>query len=291
MINRSTVLHLRVPFSFFLLPVFLFALSISTNPNWMNTWLVFFILHFLLYPASNGYNSYFDKDEQSIGGLEYPPPVSRQLYYVSLSLDMIAVLLGSLISLTFAMMLLVYGLVSKAYSHPAIRLKRYAWTSWAIAGFFQGFFTFCMAYVGINNVEITALQQPFIWIAALLTSSILWGSYPMTQIYQHEEDQRRGDHTLSLQLGIRGTCYFAAVWLILTGVGFIIYYRTFYSWQHAAAFSIFVLPLLFYFGYWYRRVYLNDRVADFKSTMKLNIISGLCLNIYFAFVILWDRFI
>lgn len=290
MIYRATILHLRVPFSFFLLPVFLFALSISTDPDWLNILLVFFILHFLLYPASNGYNSYFDKDEQSIGGLEHPPPVSRQLYYVSLSLDMIAVMLGSLISLTFAIMLLVYGLVSKAYSHPTIRLKKYAWTSWAIAGFFQGFFTFCMAYVGMNDAGIITLQQPFIWVAALLTSSMLWGSYPMTQIYQHEEDQRRGDRTLSLQLGIRGTFYFAAVCLILTGIGFIIYYRTFYRWEYAVAFIIFVLPLLFYFGRWYRRVYLDERAADFRSTMKLNIISSLCLNIYFIFVIVWGVF-
>ena len=123
MISRSTLLHLRIPFSLFLLPIFLFAVSISNNPFLGNVLLVFFILHFLLYPASNGYNSYFDKDEGSIGALKNPPEVSLQLYRVSLLLDGIAILLGFLINWQFVVMIFIYGIVSKAYSHPSIRLK------------------------------------------------------------------------------------------------------------------------------------------------------------------------
>ncbi len=152
--TRSTFLHLRIPFSFFLLPVYLFALSISADYQLADALLVFFIVHFLLYPASNGYNSYFDRDEGSIGGLEHPPPVSKQLYYVALALDAVAIALGALISGLFAGMLLVYGLVSKAYSHPSVRLKKYAVISWLVAGFFQGFFTVLMVYVGVNRAEL-----------------------------------------------------------------------------------------------------------------------------------------
>lgn len=288
MIARSTVLHLRVPFSFFLLPIFLFALSISLSVTWWNAFLVFFILHFLLYPASNGYNSYFDKDEGSIGGLEHPPPVSKQLYYVSLTLDMVAIILGTFISLTFALMLLIYGLVSKAYSHPSIRLKRYAILSWLVAGFFQGFFTFMMVYIGINNTTLAEVQEPPVWMAALLTSLMLWGSYPMTQIYQHEEDAGRGDHTLSYKLGIRGTFYFTAVCFLIASLGFIWYYQSFYTWRYAVAFVVFTLPVLFYFGQWYRRIHQDEREANFRSTMRLNMISGLCLNAFFILTALWN---
>ena len=77
--KKSTLLHLRIPFSFFLLPVFLFAAAIVDVFDWGNFWMLFFILHFLVYPASNGYNSYFDKDEESIGGLKNPPKVSKEL--------------------------------------------------------------------------------------------------------------------------------------------------------------------------------------------------------------------
>ena len=124
MLSRSSWLHMRIPFSYFLMPVFLFSLAVSPNNSMFDTviW-TFIIVHLLLYPASNGYNSYFDKDEKSIGGLKNPPPVNRGLYHLALLFDALAVGLGWWkISFTFAIMLLIYGLVSKAYSHPAIRL-------------------------------------------------------------------------------------------------------------------------------------------------------------------------
>lgn len=123
MFSRSTWLHLRIPFSYFLLPVFLFALGVSPNFTESRLLWSFLIVHLLLYPASNGFNSYFDKDEKSIGGLSNPPPVKVGLYYVSLLFDGFAIVLGLKISVLFASMLLIYGLVSKAYSHPAVRLK------------------------------------------------------------------------------------------------------------------------------------------------------------------------
>ena len=152
MFSSSSWLHLRIPFSYFLLPVFLFSLAVSPNISVQPLLWTFIIIHFLLYPASNGFNSYFDKDEKSIGGLKHPPPVNKGLYYLSLVFDAVAIMLGAmLINLPFAVMLFVYGLVSKAYSHPKIRLKKFPITGWIVAGVFQGLFTFMMCYMGINK--------------------------------------------------------------------------------------------------------------------------------------------
>jgi hypothetical protein len=63
--------------------------------------LVFFIWHFLAFPASNGYNSYFDRDEQSIALLEKPPEVDISLYYFSLFIEVLAFGLGLLHQLVF----------------------------------------------------------------------------------------------------------------------------------------------------------------------------------------------
>ena len=280
-VTKSTLLHLRIPFSFFLLPVYLFALSVSSDYVWSDALLVFFILHFLLYPASNGYNSYFDKDQGSIGGLEHPPPVNRQLYYVSLTLDTVAIILGALLSLPFALMLLTYGLVSKAYSHPSVRLKKYAVASWLVAGFFQGFFTFVMVYVGVNRADWAEVAHPVVWGGGALTSLMLWGSYPMTQIYQHEEDARRGDITLSYRLGITGTFHFTAAVFVLVAVAFFLYYHRWFSAEEGGLFILFLMPILGYFAVWYRKVRQDDRNANFRGTMRLNLISGICLNIFF----------
>ena len=101
MITKSTLLHLRLPFSFFLMPVFLFAVSVSPVVDLLPLCLSFFILHFLIYPASNSFNSYYDRDEMSIGGLEKPPPVTKELLHVSLILDGIALVLSLFISWQF----------------------------------------------------------------------------------------------------------------------------------------------------------------------------------------------
>jgi 4-hydroxybenzoate polyprenyltransferase len=287
MLSRSSWLHLRFPFSYFLLPVFFFSLCVSPNFNGPRIGWVFFILHFLLYPASNGYNSYFDKDEKSIGGLKNPPPVRAGLYYLSLLLDLAAVVLGYLeINLTFALMLLTYGLVSKAYSHPSIRIKKYAISGWIITGVFQGLFTFVMCYVGLNNYEIENTLRQEVIIPGLLTSLMLWANYPMTQVYQHEEDAKRGDKTFSLMLGIRGTFYFAAAFFGITAVGFVLYLSSRFSTDYALIFLVVLSPVLLYFLYWFLQVRKDERMADYRHTMWLNLISATCMNGFFLYLFL-----
>ena len=102
--DKSTVKHLRFPFSYHLMPVFLFALSQSANFNWTNTLIAFLILHLIIYPSSNGYNSYQDKDETSIGGLKHPPKVTENLFYATLLLDIVGVLCALLVSINFSVL-------------------------------------------------------------------------------------------------------------------------------------------------------------------------------------------
>src|SRR5690606_37770715 len=86
-IKKETLVLLRLPFSVFLLPVLLFAWSLSPERNPLTALLVFFILHLLVYPASNGYNSYHDKDTGSIGGLKAPPQPKEELLWLVTAMD------------------------------------------------------------------------------------------------------------------------------------------------------------------------------------------------------------
>ena len=115
--DKSTVKHLRLPFSFFLMPVFLFALSQASSINWQTTIIAFVILHLFIFPSSNGYNSYQDRDETSIGGLKHPPKVSEKLYYATLFLDVTGVLSALLVSVYFSLCVLVFVIMSRAYSY------------------------------------------------------------------------------------------------------------------------------------------------------------------------------
>lgn len=286
--KKATFLHLRLPFSFLLLPIFLFAWAIEPNVSAFHFISCLFIIHFLLYPASNVYNSYFDKDEKSIGGLKIPPKVSKEMYTYALLFDLVAVVLGFfLINPTFAAMLVVYGLASKAYSHPHVRLKKYPWISWFIAGFFQGYFTFLMSYVGLHDRGLQATFSMPIQLAALLSSLMLWGSYPMTQVYQHEEDAQRGDQTLSLQLGVLGTFHFVALAFAAATIAYVIYFKSYFSISIAYAYILFLLPVLSFFGYWYFRTCQSQKAASFKNTMRLNLLSALMLNAFYLFLGWW----
>ncbi len=152
-LEKSTVKHLRFPFSFFLMPVFLFALSQADHIHWGQTILAFFILHILIFPSSNGYNSYQDRDETSIGGLKYPPKVTKNLYYVTLVFDATGVLAGLLVSVYFSVLVFVFILVSRAYSYRNIRLKKYPVLGFLTVFIFQGGFSYLMSASAISALS------------------------------------------------------------------------------------------------------------------------------------------
>lgn len=284
MISTSTLLHLRIPFSIFLMPVFSFALSQVELINWIDATLVFIILHLFLYPASNGFNSFFDRDEDSIGGLEKPPKVEQDLLWISLAFDAVAVGLAFYFGWRFALMLFVYGLISKAYSWDKIRLKKLPITGWLAVGLFQGAFTYLSCTLAFNQLGFEDLLATEIWFPALLTSLLLMGSYPMTQVYQHEEDARRGDRTLSRLLGIRGTFHFTGLFFLGANVGFFVYFQQYHSLWYFLFFQAFLFPTLVFFGWWYLRVRKNSAAADFRSTMRLNLISSVSMIAYFTMI-------
>src|ERR1700676_450129 len=138
MLSSSTIKLLRIPFSFFLSPIYFFALAQVPHINWAKAVLIFLILHFFIYPASNGYNSYMDKDTGSIGGLEKPPPPSRQLFITTIALDIIGILLGFLVSPLFGCLMPLYIGASKVYSYRGIRLKKFPIVGYLTVIIFQG---------------------------------------------------------------------------------------------------------------------------------------------------------
>ena len=286
---KNIILHLRIPFSLFLMPVFWFAVSQSPNPDWGVTTGLFIVLHLLIYPASNAYNSYFDKDEGSIGGLENPPPVSIKLFYVSWILDIVAIIvtyfLGGWI-LSFA--LIIYSSISKAYSNDKIRLKKYPIISWLTVGIFQGAFTYLTVIQAVDKIELREIWQNKYLFPAILSSLNLLGFYPMTQIYQHEEDARRGDMTMSRLLGIKGTFIFTASIFLFVTMGFFFYFQDtlIYNFSAFAIYLLVMSPVLIYFNLWFLKVFKNENQADFHHTMRLNMLGSICLNLFFILLLI-----
>lgn len=282
---KDTLRLLRIPFSFFLMPVFLLAISQIHTLATTKAWWAFFIIHLLVYPSSNGYNSYVDKDETPIGGLEHPPKPTQSLLYLTVIMDIAALILAWLtISMTFAACLLCYILASRAYSSPQIRLKKYPYYGFAVVVLFQGAFTYYMTCVA---ADVADFQWNNSNIFVLLATSLqIAGAYPLTQIYQHEADLKDGVVTISYRLGYLGTFIFTAVMFLFCNICYFIYFK---NTQQITSFYILqgcFLPSLLYFSYWFLQVKQDTSNANFKNTMRMNAISSIGMSLFSLFLLL-----
>lgn len=275
---------LRISFSFYLLPVYLFALSQALSFDWRAGLGLGFILHLLVYPASNGYNSYMDRDSDSIGGLEKPPPPPALLFPLTLTLDFLALGLSFWIKPVLGLSIGIYILISRLYSYRGIRLKRYPWVGFLSVSIFQGFWIFMSVSISVCNWSLAGFFNQPILGAAMATSFMVGGAYPLTQIFQHKSDARDGVMTLSMKLGYRNTFHFSMLmFTIFTGLLFFYFRST--DLSYFGFLLIFLVPVLFWFGLWYRQVRSSIEAANFKNTMRMNTISAVCLNGYFIFLL------
>jgi 4-hydroxybenzoate polyprenyltransferase len=143
-------------------------------------------------------NSAFDRDEGDIAYLRDPPAPPRRLALFSLGL-MVA---GQVAALTLPPLFgALYGLcfaLSVLYSVPPFRLKAVAGADWLIN--MVGFGTL----TPLAGWATTGRPLHAVAGAVLLAFCPLFAAlYPLTQLYQLDEDARRGDRTLALMLGTR----------------------------------------------------------------------------------------
>ena len=245
--------------------------------------LIFCILHLLVYPASNGYNSYMDRDQGSIGGVKNPMVPTLELYVVSLLMDIAAVLLSCFVSLYFALGILLYILASRAYSNRGIRLKKYPLLGYLTVVLFQGAVTFWLVYYGAH--EPLTFDVP---VSGMLASSLLIGGfYPLTQIYQHQADAADGVKSISQWLGYRGTFIFTASVYSIAFAVLAYHFFVALDWDKFFVLATCMLPILVYFFIWARKVWKDVSAASFENTMRMNMLAAICTNTGFIILVIW----
>jgi 4-hydroxybenzoate polyprenyltransferase len=115
----------------------------------------------------------------------------------------------------FAGLYAVCFVLSVLYSAPPLRLKAVAGADWLInmAGF--GTLTPLAGWASTGE-PVTAAA----WLLLLGFCPLFAALYPLTQLYQLEEDARRGDRTLALMLGVGRSLDVA---IAATGVAFVLF--------------------------------------------------------------------
>ena len=284
MLSKNAVTLLRIPFSFYLMPVYFFALSQCNTINYTHAVLIFFILHLFIYPASNGYNSYQDQDETSIGGLKNPPKATKDLFYLTLLFDAIGLALSLFVGVTFFIGTLIYMAVSRAYSYKGIRLKKYPILGFLSVIIFQGAVSFLNIYCGISGAAPSQIIYSTILYPIIASSFLIGGVYPLTQIYQHVQDAKSGDKTISMLLGYRGTFIFSIVCFAGANIILLRYFTLINSQNSFYIIQLFLLPVFYVFVRWFLKVIKSTAEASFENTMRMNTIASLMMNACFLFL-------
>jgi len=227
-----------------------------------------------------------DRDETPIGGLSKPLQPTKQLFYVTIIMDAVAVGLSLIISIYFAAGVLLYILASRAYSYRGIRLKKYPVTGYLIVIIFQGALTFLLSYHG-SSVDKT-LAIPF-W-PAVASSLLIGGYYPLTQIYQHEEDLKDGVVTISYKLGKKGTFVFCGIVFALATAAMFFTFDERGQLQLFFIFAVCMFPMIFFFMQWMVKTWKDQTKADFKNSLRMNLLASGCTTICFLILIIMKGF-
>ena len=282
--------HLRFPFSILLMPVFLFACYTfdvtHVKAQYVNIKLLFIILHLLVYPASNAYNSTQDRDEGSVGLIKNPLPIPKQLFTITILFDLLAFIACSFIDYSTTILLAIYIIASRLYSWRRVRLKKYPILGFMTVFICQGALVFYMVMTISETKQgfFVALisHLPFALVASLFIGSI----YPLSQIYQHEQDKKDGVYTISAMLGYRNTFLFSGIQFMLATSILSYYFLRSHKLIEWFIYVTFQLPVIVFFIYWFYSVMRNTQEANFKNTMRMNLISALCMNLCFIILIL-----
>ena len=155
-------------------------------------------------------NSVFDKDEGDIGYLNAPPPLPRYLPHFSVALLVIGQVLAFALPVGFRIAYAICFVLSILYSVPPFRFKAVAGVDWGINMWGFGTLTPYAAWAATGRPLDVGHG-----LVLLAFCPLFAGLYPLTQLYQFDEDRRRGDRTLALILGMRASLIVAIVCTLL----------------------------------------------------------------------------
>ena len=141
-------------------------------------------------------NSAFDKDEGDVAYLRRPPVPPPGLFAFGLGLMLTGLFASLLLPRPYTWLYLACLIMSVLYSVPPARLKAVAGADWIIN--LLGFGTLTPLAGWASTGEPLTVWG---WFVVWGFGALFAGLYPLTQLYQFDEDERRGDRTFALLLG------------------------------------------------------------------------------------------
>ena len=164
--------------------------------SWSQFGFQFLNVHLLLFGGATAYNSWWDKDEGAVGGLRHPPPMNRWMWTASLVIQFVGLGLASLSGPWFALIYVTSMIFFWLYSTPHARWKGKPVHSLVAIGVSTGTNSFLLGYLAAGS-----RFEPVALLASIGVGLVILSLYPTSQVYQVEEDRRRGDQTFAVYFG------------------------------------------------------------------------------------------
>jgi len=198
---HNFIIHLRLHYQFLILSGgYLAAALIVDEVNWVQYWVQFINVHVLLFGGATAFNSWHDKDEGPIGGLKSPPEMHQWMRSASMVLQFFGLIWAINVNWNFTIIYAVSILFFWLYSSPLTRWKGKPVLSLIAIGVSTGTNSFFMGFLAAGGYPITWFED----LTALGVSFLILSLYPVSQVFQTEEDQKRGDVTFAAKFGLKG---------------------------------------------------------------------------------------
>lgn len=267
------LVHLRLPFQLLLAPIFLWGFVLAGGQVGPRFWLAFTALHLFLYGGTTAYNSYYDRDEGPVGGLKQPPPVTPELLPFSLVLQAVGALLACWVNGLFLLLYLLIFALFTAYSYPGIRLKKRPLAGLLAVALGQGLLAgLCGAAAA--TPALTGFPLP-VWFGIIAASALTTGFYPLTQVYQIDEDLARGDLTFAAWSGPARTFRFAFGLMAVASLALLPTFAAVYGPPLTIGLALFCAGLLVFLARWAQHYDPDAILANYQRVTLLHrLMSG-----------------
>ncbi len=268
--------HLRLNYNILILsgPFIMGALLFANNLSLTTTTQLivgFIACQVFLCGGVNAYNSYIDDDDGPIGGWQHPQKMQRWMYTGSWVVQLAGLAISILLLPTaFSYTYITLMFCSWLYSSRKVRLKTKPITGTILVGFATGTLTFFMGYV-ITNPGITH----YAIYTAISCALIIIAFYPLSQIYQIEQDKRKKEMTFAVTYGASIS---KRVWYFLYPLAIALMCASLYAHSQLQGIVLGLGGLLYYLIITRKVNTFKGERQEYKKIMAVKYIGGMLLT-------------
>lgn len=274
---------MRIPYQLQLGPIFGWGFLLAggrlhSREEVLRFALVFACFHLGCFGGLTALNSFYDRDETPVGGMWNPPAPPKNLFAFAWMVQLAGLLPLLVIEWKLAAIYIVIVALALGYSHPRTRWKGNPFSSLAVVALGQGALDFCAGAFTVSSQNWNAAT----WLGMSGATLCVMAFYPLTQLYQVEDDARRGDRTLAGVLAHRGrdavfdfaaTAFATGVMLSFTSLSIL------NRWLDVILFVVYAVGVLGFLWWWRKNCDGSSR-DDFRRVHFLLRVNALAFGIY-----------